>query len=954
MSQNKPVLYNRPPIMIIANIVNTKRIVEALQSRNKLNVTGLVGSSRALFILGLTEYFPQVIFIVNEENIDKRYGQLKRLEDQTLLINEENPYYTASKIIVTTRDFLWQSIQVKEAVTFSENHNINVEDVITKLNQIGYTREDIVEEAGEFALRGGILDIYESGGVPVRLELYGDQISSIREFNVQTQRSVESIPSVTLRLAKPMSPRPLLELTNTEAVAVSEMDIELAVPHIVIGTTGEFIYSFSQPFEYFGDLTKLKEDIKKRNYVFKFFTTHKSLAERLKTILGEIEIHHIPLERGFLDRNTKIAYITETEIFGEIRRKKPAYRGLFIDDLMGLKEGDYVVHSDYGIGQFKELTLVDFEKRKVECLRIDYAGTDKVYLPIERMNLLERYIATREQPPKLSKLGTEVWLKAKNRVKKATERLAIDLLNLYTRRSQEKGFSFSQDTMEMNELEASFPYEETPDQKKAIQDVKLDMETPKPAERLICGDVGYGKTEIALRAAFKAALDSKQTMILCPTTLLAFQHYTTFKKRLEPFPLTVEMVSRFRKKEELKKILKDIAKGGIDIAIGTHRLLQPDVQFKDLALLIIDEEQRFGVVQKEKIKNLKPGIDTFYLSATPIPRTLYMGLTGLKDISNIYTPPPGRKDIITKIIYYDEDEIRKIIQIELSRGGQVIFLHNRIQTIETVRAKLHKIMPSLKICLLHGQMREDITAKRMVDFLEAKYDLLLSTAIVESGLDMPRVNTIIVDYAHRFGLADLHQLRGRIGRSDVQGYAHFIIPSRRRITDEANKRLSALASYTSLGSGFRLALRDMEIRGVGNLLGKEQSGHVNSIGYRLYIKILGKAVSELQGKKILQEPILDLRMEAYFPSSYIASAYERTALYKRLLNVESKFELHSINEEIIDRFGRYPEEVKNLFLLSKIRLRARELGATEVVRRDKQFVFYKAGKVIKKEGYSTR
>jgi transcription-repair coupling factor (superfamily II helicase) len=418
------------------------------------------------------------------------------------------------------------------------------------------------------------------------------------------------------------------------------------------------------------------------------------------------------------------------------------------------------------------------------------------------------------------------------------------------------------------------------------------METPKPAERLICGDVGYGKTEIALRAAFKAALDSKQTMILCPTTLLAFQHYTTFKKRLEPFPLTVEMVSRFRKKEELKKILKDLAKGGIDIAIGTHRLLQPDVQFEDLALLIIDEEQRFGVVQKEKIKNLKPGIDTFYLSATPIPRTLYMGLTGLKDISNIYTPPPGRKDIITKIIYYDEDEIRKIIQVELSRGGQVIFLHNRIQTIETVRAKLHKIMPSLKICLLHGQMRG--------------------------------VNTIIVDYAHRFGLADLHQLRGRIGRSDVQGYAHFIIPSRRRITDEANKRLSALASYTSLGSGFRLALRDMEIRGVGNLLGKEQSGHVNSIGYRLYIKILGK--------------------------SYIEKTYERTALYKRLLDIESEFELKKIAEEIVDRFGKYPEEVKNLFLLSKIRLRARELGATEVVRRGEQFVFHKEGKVIHRTG----
>lgn len=936
--------------MLANDIVDTRKIVEALKSSNKARVAGLVGSSRALFILNLTKYFPQVIFIVNVENIDKRFGQLKKLVPQTLIIDEVNPYYQTSKIIITTKDLLEQDILAKESVTFSESQKIDTENIISRLNQIGYTREDIVEETNEYALRGGILDIYEQGSEPVRLELYGDQIFSIRRFNIQTQRSVEVIQDVTLRLAKPMSPKPLMELIGAEAVAVSEMDINLKMDHILISPTGEFDYKFTQPFEYFGDLTKLKEDIKKKNYVFKFFTTHKSLAERLKTVLGEIEIHHIPLERGFLDRNTKIVYITETEIFGEIRRKKPAYRGLFVDDLIGLKEGDYVVHSDYGIGQFKELTLVDFENRKVECLRIDYAGTDKVYLPIERMNLLERYIATREQPPKLSKLGSEVWLKSKNRVKKATERLAIDLLNLYTRRSQEKGFSFSQNTMEMNELEASFPYEETPDQEKAIQDVKLDMETPKPAERLICGDVGYGKTEIALRAAFKAALDSKQTMILCPTTLLAFQHYTTFKKRLEPFPLTVEMVSRFRKKEELKKILKDIAKGGIDIVIGTHRLLQPDVQFKDLGLLIIDEEQRFGVVQKEKIKNLKPGIDTFYLSATPIPRTLYMGLTGLKDISNIYTPPQGRKDIITKIIYYDEDEIRKIIQVELSRGGHVIFIHNRIQTIETIRAKLHKIMPSLRICLLHGQMREDLTAKRMVAFLEAKYDLLLSTAIVESGLDMPHVNTIIVDHADMFGLADLHQLRGRIGRSDIQGYAYFIVPSRRRITDEANKRLSALVSYTTLGSGFRLALRDMEIRGVGNLLGKEQSGHVNSIGYRLYIKILAKAVSELQGKKILQEPILDLKMEAYFPGSYIEKTYERTALYKRLLDIESKYELDKIGEEILDRFGKYPEEVKNLFLLSGIRLRARELGATEVIRRQQHINFYKEGKVIHRAG----
>jgi transcription-repair coupling factor (superfamily II helicase) len=935
--------------MPVNDIVNTEKIFSILKTRRKISVKGLIGSSQELFILSLAKYFPQVILVVDEDRIAYRYQQLKELLPGSLRIDEDHPYYLSANIIITTRYFLEQEILTKEAVVFSKDQTIDLDDIINRLGQLGYSREDTVEETNEYALRGGILDIYEPGSEPIRLELYGDRIFSVRRFSIQTQRSVESVATATLELAKPQSAKPFLQLINPEAVVVSEMDIDLEIRHVVISSTGEIAYNFVYPLEYFGDITRLKDDLRKKNFTYKFFIAHKNLGERLKTLLGDIEIYNYPLHHGFLDQHAKIMYITEKEIFGELRQKKPVYRGLFVDDLMGLKEGDYVVHSDYGIGQFKELVLIDFENRKVECLRIDYAGTDRVFLPIEKMNLLERYIATHEQPPKLSKLGSEVWLRAKSRAKKATERLALDLLQLYTRRSTEKGFSFAMDTFEMNELEASFPYEETTDQKKAIQHVKKDMEMPEPAERLICGDVGYGKTEIALRAAFKAALDGKQTMLLCPTTLLAFQHYTTFKKRLEPFPVTVEMVSRFRTKEELKKILKSIAEGKIDIAIGTHRLLQPDVQFKDLALLIIDEEQRFGVVQKEKIKNLRPGIDTFYLSATPIPRTLYMGLTGLKDISNIYTPPPGRKDIVTKILYYDEEEIKRIIENELSRGGQVIFIHNRIQTIETVRARLHRIIPELRICLLHGQMREDITARRMVDFLAAKYDLLLSTAIVESGLDIPTVNTIIVDYAHRFGLADLHQLRGRIGRSDIQGFAYFIIPSRRRITEEANKRLSALASYTSLGSGFRLALRDMEIRGVGNLLGKEQSGHINSIGYRLYMKILGKSIGELRGKKIMHEPILDLKMEAYFPSSYIEKTYERTALYKRLLDVESKFELDKIKEEIGDRFGKYPIEVENLFNLSRIRLRAREIGATEVVRRMKQVIYYKEGKITKKE-----
>ncbi len=925
---------------------NIKKVIETLKLQKRISIGGFYGSSRTLFVVELVKFFSQVIYITTEPKTEEYYRAFKKLIPETTLIDEENPFYLRSKIIITTKDFLDKEIQIKEKLKISEGKKIDMHDLLIRLQTTGYTREDIVEEEGEYALRGGILDIFEPDNKPVRIEFFGDKIFSVRIFETQNQRSVKSIKNISIKLARIECGKPLLKLFNKNAVVVSEEDNKLTLPKIFIVPEGEIQYKFMPAYKYFGDFKKIRDDIAKKEYIFKFFIARNTLSQKLRSIFGEIEILPIHLDEGFIDKSKNVIYLTETEIFGTIKTKNRIYRGPFIDDLMGLKENDYVVHTDYGIGLFKGLTLIDFENRKVECLHIDYAGNDKVYLPVEKFNLLERYIATGDKPPKLSKLGSELWLRIKNRIKKATEKLAIDLLNLYTKRSQEKGFAFSEDTMEIKELEAFFPYEETKDQIKAIEEVKNDMELQKPAERLICGDVGYGKTEIALRAAFKAALDSKQTMILCPTTLLAFQHYNTFGKRLESFPVNVEMVSRFRKRDELKKIQKNISSGKIDIVIGTHRLLQPDIQFKDLGLLIIDEEQRFGVAQKERMKNLKPGIDILYLSATPIPRTLYMALTGLKNISNIYTPPLGRKDIITKIIYYDEEEIKKIIDFEINRGGQIFFVHNRIQTIETVRTKLLKILPDLKICLLHGQMKEDITARRMIDFLHGKYNLLLSTAIIESGLDMPRVNTIIVDHAHRFGLADLHQLRGRVGRGEIQAYAYFIAPTHHRITEEANKRLGALASYTSLGSGFRLALRDMEIRGVGNLLGKEQSGNINSIGYHHYIKILSRAVSELRGKRMSFEPILDLKMDTYFPSSYIASAYERTALYKRLLNVESKFELHSINEEIIDRFGKYPKEIENLFLLSEIRLKARELGATEVLRKGKKIVYYKEGKVI--------
>lgn len=939
--------------MRILDIFDVDSALRVVRDKKMLRVGGLAGSSSVLFVAALVRKIPQVLFLTNPNNINSLYHEIKRVVAQTARISEEHLFYHDAKVIVTSEEFLSRELKQLTEYTIARGDGINREELVRWLDFTGYSREDIVEDAGEYGVRGGILDMFEPEHDPIRIEFEGDTVASIRIFDVQTQRSVRTLLKITLTLARTEDTKPLNVLTHDDAIVVSDHDVYVTRPYIIFTDTGDRDYGFAPAFSYFGDLKRLREDLGRAAYRYVFLLSSADMMNKLQAVLGHVETHELDLEHGFIDEANKIIYLTETEIFGRIRKQKRVFKGLFIDDLMGLKEDDYVVHSDYGIGQFKGLVHVDVEDRAVECLQINYAGTDKVYLPVERVNLLERYVATTEKPPKLSKLGSEVWLKTKSRVRKATERLAINLLNLYTRRSQEKGFQFSLDTSELRELEASFPYEETPDQMNAIKAVKHDMEAPKPAERLICGDVGYGKTEIALRAAFKAALDGKQTMVLCPTTLLAFQHHRTFVRRLEPFPVRVEMVSRFRKKDALRAVLKDIANGRVDIVIGTHRLLQPDVFFKDLGLLIIDEEQRFGVVQKERIRNIAPGVDTFYLSATPIPRTLYMGLTGLKDVSNIYTPPPGRKDIVTKIIYYEEEELRKIITAEIERGGQVFFVHNRIQTLDTLHTKLSTLLPDIKICMLHGQMREDITAQRMVDFVQGKYDLLLATAIVESGLDMPHVNTIIVDHAYQFGLADLHQLRGRVGRTDVQAYAFFIVPVHKRMTDEAHRRLSALVAYASLGSGFRLALRDMEIRGVGNLLGKEQSGHVNAIGYNLYIKVLREAVSTLQGTKVIHEPLLDLRMDAYIPSTYIAKTYERTALYKRLLTVESPHELRSIKEEITDRFGAYPQEVKHLFVLSEIRLKAREIDATEVVRRGENIIFYREGEVINSEKIRT-
>ncbi len=920
-----------------------EKILRLLNDKMIVSVSGFSGSALSLFIIELSKKSVPVVYITNKNNIERFGGEIIELLPEAIIIDETNSFFEPADVIITSADYLNKKIHLKEEFEFVQGKEIDRNEFIYRLAASGLQREEIVEEEGEYAIRGGIVDFFLPDSEPIRIEFEGETISSIRRFNTQTQRSIEHIESFSARLVRPDVLTTIIESLKKDVIFLTETRIDLDLTQLVIESPGEFDFHLSPSRKYFGNLKQLREDIKQEIYTYKFLIKE-SLHHSLESIIGSIDAISFPVKDGFIDMDRKMVFLSESDIYGYLPQKKIKFKGLFIDDLKGLKINDYVVHNDYGIGQFKGLVQIDFEGKKVECLNIDYADGDKVYVPVERLNQLERYIGSEGRRPRLSRIGSELWLKTKERVKKGTEVLARDLVNLYARRQLTQGFAFSTNNNEVTELEDGFPFEETPDQKRAIEDVKKDMESSKPMERLICGDVGFGKTEIAIRASFKAAVDSKQTMFLCPTTLLAFQHYNTFISRLKNFPVRIEMVSRFRRQDELKMVLKEIKEGKIDIVIGTHRLLRPDVVFKDLGLLIIDEEQRFGVMQKEKIKKIKPGVDTIYLSATPIPRTLYMSLAGIKDISVIHTPPVGRKEIITRIIYFDDEEIRKIIKFELNRNGQIFFVHNRIQTIETVKQRLQALLPDLRICLLHSKIASEVSEKKMIEFVEGKYDVLLSTAIIESGLDMPRVNTIIVDEADKFGLADLHQLRGRVGRAEIQGYAYFVVST--RITDEAQKRLNALMSYATLGSGFRLAIRDMEIRGVGNILGREQSGFINTIGYHHYVKILNNVVQELQGKEVTFEPILNLRISGYFPADYISSAYERTAIYKRLMDVQSEYELDTLRDEIIDRFGRYPEMVENLFSIAKIRLHAITLNVSEVVQKGYSILFYQQGRLI--------
>ncbi len=736
------------------------------------------------------------------------------------------------------------------------------------------------------------------------------------------------------------------------------------------GGTENLMPPFSSANSYGGRLRAFVQDCRKaldnRNRIVIVTAQARRMAEVLsdESILQEATIHVSPgtninqlpeagtltliqgqMSEGWQCRTLSLSVYTDTEIFGwskrrGVQRRKPITPASFLSEV---NPGDYVVHQEHGIGRFEGLVKLNLTGVEREYLLIHYSGTDKLYIPTDQLDRVTRFIGMGDSVPALSKLGTTEWTRAKSRVKENVQDIARDLLKLYSEREAAKGHAFPPDSEQpwLQELEDGFAFEETPDQARAIDEVKADMELPRPMDRLVCGDVGYGKTEVALRAAFKAVLDQRQVAILVPTTVLALQHYNNFKERLKAYPVRVELLSRFRSEKEQKKTLEDLAFGKVDIVIGTHRLLQKDVVFFNLGLMIVDEEQRFGVVHKERLKQMRSEIDVLTMTATPIPRTLHMSLVNLRDMSVIETPPQERLPIRTTIREYNEELIREAIMREIDRGGQVFFVHNRVQGIQIIAQKLQRLLPEARITVGHGQMNEEQLERVMVDFSNGEYDVLVSTTIIENGLDIPNANTIIVNNAAYFGLSQLYQLRGRVGRATQQAYAYFFYGKDAKLTPIQEKRLRAIFEATELGAGFRIAMKDLEIRGAGNLLGAEQSGFMNTVGFDLYCKLLADAIQELQGKQVevgTTTTSVDLPLDAYLPDDYIGDRTLKVNFYQRLANLSTPEQAESMTAEMTDRFGPPPLPVQNLLSLIHLKVAATQLGYESISLKDNEFV----------------
>jgi transcription-repair coupling factor (superfamily II helicase) len=864
------------------------------------------------------------------------------------------------------------------------------ERLAQELALAGYARVEQAQERGEFAVRGGIVDIFPSTGrEPVRLELFGDEVESLRAFSAFTQRTLHPVgeaviyPATERRtdLGEPWleeEPRPVpddlkpplagidfvWEAAEVGRVAEEELGSAPALSGAVelspLPAGQRYAFEAQRPAVAARGLAEAERDllsfVRAGNRVIVTFA-HRGEALRTKGLLRRIEPELLepgddlpddpallfavaPARRGFVLRELGLVLLPDTQVFRKRPPRADARIGRALQSFADLRTGDFVVHEDHGVGK-----LLGFETKTVAGVTRDYLflafrGDDRLYVPHEQIGKVSRYVGADGHSPALSKLGGKAWQTIKSRARAGARELAGELIALYARRQRVRGDAYQIEGDLMEQLESTFPYEETPDQQRAIEAVKEDLEAPRPMDRLVCGDVGFGKTEVAVRAAFAVVLNGKQTLFLAPTTILAQQHWNTFRERYRDLPVRVEMVSRFRRPAEVKAVLRDFTEGKVDVLIGTHRVLSRDVIPKQLGLVVVDEEQRFGVAQKELLRQLRLEVDVLALTATPIPRTLHMSLAGLRDISVIETPPVGRRPIRTHVGEYEEELVEVALRREHAREGQSFYLHNRVETIEEAAEHLRQLVPELRLLVAHGQMRERELEEHMLSFLAGDADVLVSTTIIESGLDIPEANTLIVERADALGLAQLYQIRGRVGRSDVPAHAYLFYPDGQDLTPEARARLATLADHTELGAGFAIAMRDLEIRGAGDLLGAEQSGHVAAVGFELYVELLGEAVAELAGtRRTAARPVrVEAQIDAFVPSDYIRGEAQKIDLHRRLALAESEDELRELRAAAEDRFGPPPEPVENLFAIQEAKLKLARLGA--------DYLVYRAGRTV--------
>lgn len=973
------------------------------------DLQNLLGETSAL-------YYPSSSTSPYENSRTQNANIVQRAEVLSELNNNKK------KFIVTYPEALLERVITKKELT-KHSHIIKVDDnlsmdfLIDVLFEYQFSREQFVMEPGQFAVRGGLLDIWSySYDKPFRIEFFGDDIDSIRSFDPSNQLSIgkynhiQITPNIKETIMQEEQTSFIEFLGLTSIIWIKDVQFTLdkieksyqkalnawsqIKPNSIQRPPNE-IFSSKQSIknlidranliEYGGaqfypnseiinldinpqpnfnkNFSLLIDDIRKNqcnNYEINIASDNPKQIERIHCIFEDHELvnkkksdeikfnpQYFTLHEGFIDKETKIICYTDHQIFDRYHRfrvkdsLKKSNQSLTIKELTGLKKGDFVTHIDHGIGVFDGLEIIDQAGKHTESIRLLYKDKDVLYVGIQSLHRIAKYSGKEGKKPILNKLGTNTWKTKKANTKKNVKKIAYDLIKLYAKRKATKGFAFSKDSYLQTELEASFLFEDTPDQITSTYDVKKDLERDFPMDRLICGDVGFGKTEIAIRAAFKVATDGKQVAILVPTTILAFQHYRTFSKRLSEFPVTVDYINRFRSSKDQKETLKKLEEGKIDIIIGTHRLAGKDIKYNDLGLLIIDEEQKFGVSVKDKLKTLKANIDTLTLTATPIPRTLQFSLLGARDLSIINTPPPNRYPIETSTIGFNEEAIRDAISYELSRGGQVYFIHNRVENIREVAGSLQRLVPNAKIGVGHGQLEGKELESIMMDFMNGDFEVLVATTIIESGLDITNANTIIINQAQNFGLSDLHQMRGRVGRSNKKAFCFLIAPPQSSLTSEARKRLRALEEFSDLGSGFNIAMRDLDIRGAGNLLGGEQSGFISDIGYETYQKILDEAIQELkegefkelyaeelkeENRIFVKDCIIETDMEILIPTTYVNAVDERLRLYKELNDIRQDDELIIFIRNLKDRFGNIPHQTEELISTMRLKWLAQEIG----------------------------